>query len=160
MNEKIKYGILAFIVLLVVYYLISSPRENFEGSQNSAEIKIPALYNRETGQLMSGSEMITSDVPDEVATAWGAAYGTNDNLDDGNNGIYGLNYAMCSKSCCGPQYPPPFETDKDVVVDKMKGEFVPNGIQCNNNWQNAGCLCMTKDQQGFLSSRGGNCGKQ
>ena len=158
MSEKIKYGILAFVVLVIVYYLITVPKENFESSANNGtEVKIPALYDRETGQIVSGSEFL--GVPDEVATAWGASFGTNENLDDGNDGIYGLNYSMCSKSCCSPQYPPPFALDKDVVVDKMKGEFVPNGIQCNNNWQNAGCLCMTKDQQGFLSSRGGNCGK-
>jgi len=117
MNEKIKYGILAFLVLLVVYYLITVPKEEkFESSTNQTEVKIPALYDRETGQVVSGSEFL--GVPDEVATAWGASYGPNENLDDGNDGIYGLNYAMCSKSCCSPQYPPPFEVDKDVVVDK------------------------------------------
>ena len=155
MNEKIKYGIIAFIVLVIVYYLLSDPRENFESSSQSAEVKVPALYNRETGQVVSGSDFL--GVPDEVATAWGASYGTNDKLDDGNDGIYGLNYAMCSKSCCGPQYPPPFEVDKDVVVDKMKGDFVPNSYKCNNAWQDSGCVCMTKNQKDFLSSRGGNC---
>jgi hypothetical protein len=155
MNEKIKYGVIAFIVLVIVYYLLSDPRENFESSSQSAEVKVPALYNRETGQVVSGSDFL--GVPDEVATAWGASYGTNDKLDDGNDGIYGLNYAMCSKSCCGPQYPPPFEVDKDVVVDKMKGDFVPNSYKCNNAWQDSGCVCMTKNQKDFLSSRGGNC---
>ena len=155
MNEKIKYGIIAFIVLVIVYYVLSDPRENFESSSQSAEVKVPALYNRETGQVVSGSDFL--GVPDEVATAWGASYGTNDKLDDGNDGIYGLNYAMCSKSCCGPQYPPPFEVDKDVVVDKMKGDFVPNSYKCNNAWQDSGCVCMTKNQKDFLSSRGGNC---
>lgn len=160
MNEKIKYGILAFIVLVLVYYLISEPRENF-GNNSGAEIKaqevkIPALYDRETGQIVSGSEFL--GVPDEIATAWGGSFGENENLDDGNDGVYGLNYAMCSSSCCSPQYPPPFPLDKDVVVDKMKGDFVPSGYTCNNSWQNSGCVCMTKKQKDFLSSRGGNCG--
>jgi hypothetical protein len=158
MNEKIKYGILAFLVLLIVYYLITVPsdKENFEAATKQTEVKIPALYDRESGQVVSGSEFL--GVPDEVATAWGASYGTNENLDDGNDGVYGLNYAMCSKSCCSPQYPPPFEVDKDVVVDKMKGEFVPSPYACNNAWQDSGCVCMTKNQKDFLSSRGGNCG--
>jgi hypothetical protein len=156
MNEKIKYGILALIVLAIVYYLISEPREYFENGKDGKEVKIPALYNRETGQIVSGSELL--GVPDEIATAWGASYGTNDNLDDGNDGIYGLNYAMCSKSCCSPQYPTPFNQDADVVVDKMKGEFAPNSYKCNNAWQNSGCLCMTNKQKDFLTSRGGNCG--
>ena len=76
----------------------------------------------------------------------------------GNDGIYGLNYAMCSKSCCSPQYPTPFNQDTDVVVDKMKGEFAPNSYKCNNAWQDSGCLCMTNNQKDFLTSRGGNCG--
>ena len=157
MNEKIKYGILAFLVLVLVYYLITVPsEENFESSEKQTEVMIPALYDRETGKIVSGSEFL--GVPDEVATAWGASYGINENLDDGNDGIYGLNYSMCSKSCCSPQYPPPFEVDKDVVVDKMKGDFVPSPYSCNNAWQDSGCVCMTKNQKGFLSSRGGNCG--
>jgi hypothetical protein len=159
MNEKIKYGILAFIVLVLVYYLISEPRENFgnaSADNKAQEVKIPALYDRETGQVVSGSEFL--GVPDEIATAWGGSFGANENLDDGNDGVYGLNYAMCSSSCCSPQYPPPFPLDKDVVVDKMKGDFVPSGYTCNNAWQNSGCVCMTKTQKDFLSSRGGNCG--
>ena len=157
MSEKIKYGILAFVVLVIVYYLITVPKEGFESSATDGvnEVKVPALYNRETGQIVSGSEFL--GVPDEVATAWGASFGTNENLDDGNDGIYGLNYSMCSKSCCSPQYPPPFALDKDVVVDKMKGEFVPSPYNCNNAWQDSGCVCMTKNQKEFLSSRGGNC---
>lgn len=154
MSEKIKYGLLAFIVLIIVYYLISVPKESFESSENN-EVQVPALYNRETGQIVSGSEFL--GVPDEVATAWGASYGTNEKLDDGNNGIYGLNYAMCSKSCCSTQYPPPFPLDKDVVIDKIKSEFVPSSYNCNNAWQDSGCVCMTKNQKDFLSSRGGNC---
>lgn len=157
MSEKIKYGILALVVLVIVYYLITVPKESFESFANDGvnEVKVPALYNRETGQMVYGSEFL--GVPDEVATAWGASFGTNENLDDGNNGIYGLNYSMCSKSCCSPQYPPPFALDKDVVVDKMKGEFIPSPYNCNNAWQDSGCVCMTKNQQDFLSSRGGNC---
>ena len=148
MSEKIKYGIIAFVVLVIVYYLITVPKENFESSANN-EVKVPALYNRETGQVVSGSEFL--GVPDQMSTAWGGSFGTNENLDDGNDGVYGLNYAMCSKSCCSPQYPPPFPLDKDVVVDKMKGEFVPTSYKCNNAWQDSGCVCMTKNQKDFLS---------
>ena len=153
MDEKIKYGIIAFIVLVLVYWLISTPVENF-GATPANQITVPALYNRETGQIISGSDFL--GVPNEIATAWGASYGDNDNLDDGDNGIMGLNYSMCSKSCCSVQYPPPFELDKDVVIDKLQGDFVPNSYQCNNAWQDSGCLCMTKNQQDFLSDRGGN----
>ena len=155
MAEILTYGVIAFVVLIIVYYLATVPAEQFEADANKGEVKVPALYDRETGQIISGSEFL--GVPNEIATAWGEKYGENDNLDDGAGGIMGLNYAMCSKSCCSAQYPPPFETEKDIVVDELSGVFVPNSYACNNAWQNSGCLCMTKDQRNFLTTRGGNC---
>ena len=155
MDPKIIYGILALVVLVIVYMLISEPSEQFE-TTTGAEVKVPALYNRETGQIVSGSEFL--GVPDEVAPAWGASYGDVDKLDDGGDGLYGLNYSLCSKSCCSPQYPTPFPMDKDVVMEKLKGSFVPNSYKCNNGWQDSGCVCMTGKQRDFLSERGGNGG--
>jgi hypothetical protein len=75
-------------------------------------------------------------------------------LDDGRGGDGGLIYAPCSPSCCTPQYPPPFDIGADNLKDKDK--YVPTSYKCNNAWNNSGCLCMTRDQSEFLSSRGGN----
>ena len=149
------YGIVAVLVLALVYYLISSPNsESF--TSNEQEVKVPPIYDRLTGSVVTGSEFL--GVPDEVAPAWGTSFGEVDKLQDGGNGMFGLNYAMCSKSCCSPQYPPQgFELDKDVVVDELKDNFVPSQYVCNNAWQDSGCVCMTKKENGFLSSRGGNC---
>lgn len=151
-TTRIIWGIIALIVLGIIYYLMSSSTEYLEDKD------VPPIYDRGTASIITGSEFL--GVPEHIDPAWGATYGEVDKLDDGNNGMYGLNYAMCSKSCCSPQYPPPFEVDKDVVVDKMKGEFVPSQYMCNNAWQDSGCVCMTKNENNFLSSRGGNCTKQ
>ena len=37
-----------------------------------------------------------------------------------------------------------------------KDKYVPSNIMCNNAYQDSGCLCLTKEQAGFLSNRGGN----
>jgi hypothetical protein len=116
------------------------------------------LYDRHTGSVVSGSEFV--GLPNEIEPANGDAtvpnYGAVDRLDDGYNGAGGLNYNVCSKSCCGPQYPPPFGLEEDEYVAKHKGDFVPNDYMCNNAWNNSGCVCMTKDQREYISSRGHN----
>ena len=164
------YGIIAFVVLVIIYYFMTGS-ENFIGvspgsssdsknpMSNQDLMQIPALYNRRTGDVVTGSEFL--GVPDEIATAWGAKFGENNNLNtDGpaSDGSEGLNYNMCSKSCCSAQYPPPFPLDDDVVVSQMKkdGKFVPTSYKCNNAWQDSGCVCMTPKQHEFLASRGNN----
>jgi hypothetical protein len=77
-------------------------------------------------------------------------------LDDGAGGSAGLQFNMCSKSCCSEQYPLPFKMPVDSAVCASKSEFVPNNYMCNNAWQDTGCVCMTKDQANFIGSRGGN----
>lgn len=77
-------------------------------------------------------------------------------LDDGADGTLGLQNNMCSKSCCSPQYPTPFPMPFDPLVCASEQEFVPSNFSCNNADQNAGCMCITKEQSKFLGSRGGN----
>ena len=118
------------------------------------------LYDRHTGSVVSASEFI--GLPDEIEPITGqttvANYGDIDRLDDGYNGSGGLNYNMCSKSCCGAQYPPPFDLEEDAYIAKNKDKFVPNNYMCNNAWNNSGCVCMTKKQRDYIGSRGNNAG--
>jgi hypothetical protein len=79
-----------------------------------------------------------------------------DMLNDGSDGFAGLNYNLCSKSCCSQQYPPPFMTSFDNFVCNSKDKFVPSNYVCNNGYQDTGCLCITEKQQQFLQNRGGN----
>ena len=77
-------------------------------------------------------------------------------LDDGAQGEMSLQNNLCSKSCCGPQWPVPFKQSKDPYVCANKQKFVGSNMFCNNNFQDSGCLCLEKDQALFLYNRGGN----
>lgn len=136
-------------------------QKQFDASESSQEEMptVPMVYDRTTGIQTAASEFV--GLPEEIIPAWSDSdvisnYGNIDKLDDGYNGAMGLNYNMCSKSCCGPQYPPPFAMDKDIMVEKHKGEFVPNNYMCNNAWNDSGCVCMTQKQKDYIQSRGNN----
>lgn len=66
----------------------------------------------------------------------------------------------CSKACCSPTFdnptPETLETNQDILRNLKNGNYVPNKMYCNNDHQDAGCLCMTKEQAAFLNTRGGN----
>ena len=171
---NVQKALVIVVVLAVVYFvykqtehldsndvvIVNKPNEN----QDATELKQPEpqhgpiLYDRKTGVVTAASEFI--GLPNEIMPPWGNEsipnYGNVDRLDDGYNGAAGLNYNMCSKSCCGPQYPPPFELEQDALVEKMKDKFVPNNYSCNNAWNDTGCVCMTKKQHDYIQSRGGN----
>lgn len=132
-----------------------APSHNTEGKQEEIPIK-PTIYDAGSGTIMSGPEF----VPSQFMSPWYQAYTGNLKnhylLDDGAGGNAGLQFNMCSKSCCSEQYPLPFKMSVDSAVCANKSEFVPNNYMCNNAWQDTGCVCMTKDQANFIGSRGGN----
>ena len=170
--------IMVLLIAMVIYMLIrrkeffgstkdevkfdkEGSQKQFDASESSQEEipTVPMLYDRTTGVATAASEFI--GLPEEIIPAWSDSdvvsnYGKVDKLDDGYNGAGGLNYNVCSKSCCSPQYPPPFATDTDVLVEKHKGDFVPNNYMCNNAWNDSGCVCMTKKQHDYIQSRGNN----
>lgn len=123
--------------------------------QEETPIK-PTMFDAGSGSIMSGPEFI----PSQFLSPWYQAYTGNLKnyylLDDGEGGSAGLQFNMCSKSCCGDQYPTPFKTEVDSEVCNSKSEFVPNNYTCNNAWNDSGCVCMTKKQANFIGSRGGN----
>lgn len=178
-NMSLLQKFLMIVLAMAVVYMVIRRSEFFgedetkvtfdkEGSQKQFDASesrqeelptIPMLYDRNTGIVTAASEFV--GLPDEIIPAWSdsdvvANYGKVDKLDDGYNGAMGLNYNMCSKSCCSPQYPPPFAVDKDVMVEKHKGEFVPNNYMCNNAWNDSGCVCMTQKQHDYIQGRGNN----
>jgi hypothetical protein len=171
-----QFVLIVLIVLAVLYIFMHKP-EKLENTKKSVQItntssdkqdatqlkqddiQTPVmLYDRKTGVVTAASEFV--GLPDEIEPTTGSElvsnYGRIDRLDDGYNGGMGLNYNMCSKSCCSSQYPPPFALEKDVMVDKMKDKFVPNNYMCNNSWNNTGCVCMTAKQRDYIEGRGGN----
>ena len=77
-------------------------------------------------------------------------------LDDGANGKMLLQNNQCSQACCSKQYPVPFDMPVDAYVAENMNDFVPSSYSCNNSFQNTGCLCMKKEQAGFIASHGNN----
>jgi len=168
MNLNMRKFLLICVVAIVIIWFVYPQMTSSEGfapkndnmnySQPNTIIK-PMLYEPDLALVTSASEFV--GMPDVVVPAWGVTshndkYGQSNILDDGDMGNAGLNYNMCSKSCCSPQYPPPFPLGKDDLVEKNKGKFVGSGYACNNAWQDSGCMCMTKKQSDFLASRGNN----
>lgn len=71
-------------------------------------------------------------------------------------GDEGLNFNLCSPSCCSDQWPVPFKMPVDKMTCQSKDKFVPTSYTCNNGWQDSGCLCMKKEQAEFINLRGLN----
>lgn len=99
----------------------------------------------ETGQLEGAGQPSLPNVPANYYF-----------LDDGSGGEMSIQNNLCSKSCCSEQWPTPFKMKYDPYVCKNKSEFVPSNTFCNNSFQDAGCLCLSKKQSQFLYNRGGN----
>ena len=135
MNNELKI-LLAIIAGIVIYLFLTDSTSNMSENENETE----NFYNPTTYPWTSNT----------------GNYGKMDILDDGANGNAGLNFNMCSPSCCSPQYPPSFPMPVDPMICMSGQDFVPSPYTCKNDLQNSGCLCMTKDQSDLLYSRGGN----
>jgi hypothetical protein len=174
MQQKILCLVL-FVLLVVVGMILLLPQneglDNIDGLKNPFSLTPaghametrqfetpiqPQIFDAGSGTLMAGPEF----VPSQLLSPWYQAYTGNLKnyylLDDGKGGDAGLNFNMCSKSCCSDQYPLPFKMPVDKDVCDNKSEFVPTNYMCNNAWQDTGCVCLTKNQANFLGSRGGN----
>ena len=172
---KIIYWIVIIVVIAVIFCIImnsnffkgqsKTSREGFNTSAPQfvqdrvySEPQIIPAYTDNDGTLMDGYNFVPQK---DIIPAWGDTYGVADTIDnndlsDGLGGSYTLANNLCSKSCCSNQYSTPFNVPEDSFVCNNKNDFVPNDYVCNNSWQDAGCLCLTKDQYKFINSRGGN----
>lgn len=76
------------------------------------------------------------------------------------NPAYDVTRNNCSKACCSPTYGNPnlesIERNPEIIQKVRNGDYVPNRMYCNNNSEDAGCMCMTKEQAAFIRNRGGN----
>lgn len=109
-----------------------------------------------TGTLISGPGYETTEVETPYSDIWSNVPSNYYFLDDGAGGEMSIQNNLCSKSCCSSQWPTPFKTKNDPYVCANKDQFVPSNVYCNNSFQDAGCLCLTKKQGQFLYNRGGN----
>jgi hypothetical protein len=132
-------------------------------SKNSDEliqndpVIVPPVYDPTSKSVMSG---IGIQRP-QLESPWGTIYNKSKlqskyYLDDGAQGTAGLNFNLCSKSCCSQQWPTPFKLKYDPLTCANKDKFTPSNYMCNNAWQDSGCVCLRKGQAKNLMDRGGN----
>jgi hypothetical protein len=122
------------------------------------------IFDNTTGSIMSGSQFMENTgivAPPWIAPAWDPdAYGPSSKgeLDpaDFENDPRML-YNKCSLSCCGPQYPTPFQGSTDPFVcsgDVGNGKkYLSSSFTCQNNTGGVGCLCMTPKQADGMSKK-------
>jgi hypothetical protein len=67
-----------------------------------------------------------------------------------------LDRNICSKSCCKQSYPVPFMNQYDPRVPNPD-DYIRTNLMCNYG-EGSGCLCTTKKQKDYISSRAGNVG--
>lgn len=71
-----------------------------------------------------------------------------------------LDNNICSKQCCKyVQWPVPHDATTKEISDKNMENYIGTNLSCNFG-SGSGCLCVTKDDFNYLSSRGSNAGKE
>jgi len=153
---------LAILLVILCAYAIHMMMQKNGTTENYTELSPadyppknsynPGYYQPELGILTAASDFI--GLPSQVLPAWS---------DEANTpafnqmmGNAGLGFNLCSKSCCSPQWAPPFSTPQDDLVANSGQKFVGTSYGCTNTWQDSGCLCMSEEQGAYLDSRGGN----
>ncbi len=157
---------LIFVVLLIiVLYVICRCCGNNEGFvhvQPSAHLPVPHEYNATDNEINiplpnydSEKKAIFSStdyIPYKITPAWSNQI---NKIDDDNDSVSNM-FNLCSPSCCTQQYPIPHKLDSDPLIAGKENTFVPSTMTCRNSVQNAGCMCVNKDEMNLLSTRGGN----
>lgn len=165
-----KETVFIIIAVIVIFFLLRrrnmrSPRglhrniyyeglENTQNDNNSDNEYNPKLFQKNITSQADNENYIP--LPTGSQTPWeknAKSYGESDALEPVEQG---LNFNMCSKSCCFQPYPPPFGLKEDEFVAKSGKKFLSSPYTCNNGWQDSGCLCLEPKQAKFLNRRGHN----
>ena len=157
-DQLMTYGVIALVVL-VVFLLMK--KDQVEGFADGAELTDSSesrsyYYDPRTGEQKEGDGFVDPIFGPDARPHPGVVPPSYYFLDDGAEGKMSIQHNLCSRSCCGVQFPPSFDVPKDPYVEANKDKFVPSRYFCNNSFQDSGCLCMTKDQAQFFQTRGGN----
>ncbi|AYV84748.1 MAG: hypothetical protein Hyperionvirus37_1 [Hyperionvirus sp.] len=153
-SDNVSYVNIVIIVALIAIFLwliypCFTSVDRFEGDMNPVEGDSNG-YGDDAGEMRETEvEKVMMDQYQEPV-AWDAS----SKLGSGFQTVkdYTLVGDKCSPSCCSPQWPVPFKTEKLSHSE----DYVLNNYYCNDGTHNSGCLCMKKDQLGFLESRGLN----
>lgn len=122
---------------------------------------LPKFMDTVSSTVMDAPKMI----PENAYSPWGNVYMNDDgdssfmiDLGDGPDNKDGGSgrFSERSPACCSAQYPIPFQVKVNDKIMKNKDNYVPNPYMGNNNWENAGCTCMTRENAIKLAKRGYN----
>ncbi len=75
---------------------------------------------------------------------------------------YLVDTMVCSKQCCGDQWPVPFdglssaEVEQSISTLRSPGPFVRTNYTCANGINGVGCPCISKDAYKFIVNKGRN----
>ena len=178
MLDKNMQIILVVVVVIIIVWWLNHPSNSETFANNTVlpsnplippPFSGPTSYDPTTGSMMTSPDFI----PQKIETAWEhvePAWSTSSTKSQSNSdfdkvgafesatnlGKNTMAFNSCSKSCCSKQYPLPFKMPVNPEVAANMKDFVPSRFTCNNYWEDAGCLCITKDQSDNLAQRGGN----
>ncbi len=141
------------IVAVLIIYLFPIVGENFDSHITTS------TYDPETQSIQSGHLFIPQPIYISAQGEYISATKDSEMKDATEAGVmipgnYGIDSDICSKSCCNNQWPLPFKIPIEESVCNSKQDFFPSNITCNNSYDDAGCLCMTKKQKDILENRG------
>lgn len=113
------------------------------------------IYDSTTGAVMTGTQFMKDTgivAPLWIPPAWdpnalGPSSKGKINPSEYENDSR-LLYNKCSLSCCGPQYPLPFQPDEDPFTCDKDGnnKYLTSDLTCTNNAGGTGCMCLTPNQ--------------
>lgn len=160
-NNIVLYALLAILLLM---FVLSNNRQcrNMMSMEHLENINNNTYNPRNKQQLMNTNVIQDGFVPlpNSADYPWvNSSYTKYGKVDSIMDDMVDMNYALCSKSCCSPQYPTgiPIKPDKYVEEAIKSGKkFVPTSYTCQNNWEDSGCMCMTEKDALFLNRRGMN----
>jgi len=153
-----KNNILVIAIILVLIYIFYTNFESMQNTGRSGDYMNPRAYQPFIDQQAYNDGFI--ELPGIAEPPWAtkdiaggqSVYGEFDNPLDPVS--MGLNYNMCSPSCCSKQWPVPFALEDNKLV--KKGKYVASSYTCNDGWNNSGCVCLEPKQADFLNRRGNN----
>lgn len=124
------------LIICVFYACYSSRQQTYVDSQPEMEMFSPYESEAELNTYYEGS-----------------------NADIKN---YLVDTMVCSKKCCGDQWPVPFEgltsaeIEQSIATARDPGPFVRTNYTCANGINGVGCPCISKDAYRFLVNKGRN----
>ena len=141
---------------------VQEPIPATQPDDKQEEINIlPKFMDTVSSTVMDAPKMI----PENAYSPWANVYMNDDgdnsfmiDLGDGPDNKDGGSgrFSERSPACCSAQYPIPFQVKVNDKIMKNKDNYVPNPYMGNDNWENAGCTCMTRENAIKLAKRGYN----